>query len=287
MSLTSFSEPFIRRPVGTTLLAVGLLLVGVVAYRFLPVASMPTVDYPDHQRHRQPAGRRPRDHGGDGRGAARAPARRNPGRDRADLAQLARHDPHLGAVRSQPQHRRRRARRAGRHQCRADRPAGRPAVAAVVPQVQSGGDADHDPGAHLEHRAGERALRRGRHRDRPAPVAGRRRRRGHRQRRRAAGDPRPRQSGRARLDGARAGGRAHRHRQFQRDRTDRHLRRQRARDHHRQPTISCAPRRTTTRSWCAAPTARWCGCPRSPRSRRACATAAPPAGSTASPRCCW
>jgi hydrophobe/amphiphile efflux-1 (HAE1) family protein len=46
MSLTNFSEPFIRRPVGTTLLAVGLLLVGVVAYRFLPVASMPTVDFP-------------------------------------------------------------------------------------------------------------------------------------------------------------------------------------------------------------------------------------------------
>src|SRR5215468_3753543 len=42
----SFSEPFIRRPVGTTLLAVGLLLVGAVAYRFLPVASMPTVEYP-------------------------------------------------------------------------------------------------------------------------------------------------------------------------------------------------------------------------------------------------
>src|ERR1700741_3516974 len=39
-------EPAIRRPVGTTLLAVGLLLVGAVAYRFLPVASMPTVDYP-------------------------------------------------------------------------------------------------------------------------------------------------------------------------------------------------------------------------------------------------
>src|SRR5262244_379936 len=46
MSGASFSEPFIRRPVGTTLLAVGLLLVGLVAYRFLPVASMPTVDYP-------------------------------------------------------------------------------------------------------------------------------------------------------------------------------------------------------------------------------------------------
>src|SRR5947209_15278306 len=39
-------EPAIRRPIGTTLLAFGLLLVGLVAYRFLPVASMPTVDFP-------------------------------------------------------------------------------------------------------------------------------------------------------------------------------------------------------------------------------------------------
>ncbi|MFL6796019.1 MAG: efflux RND transporter permease subunit [Xanthobacteraceae bacterium] len=46
MSVDSFSEPFIRRPVGTTLLAVGLLLIGAIAYRFLPVASMPSVDYP-------------------------------------------------------------------------------------------------------------------------------------------------------------------------------------------------------------------------------------------------
>ena len=46
MSGASFSEPFIRRPVGTTLLAIGLFLVGAVAYRFLPVASMPTVDFP-------------------------------------------------------------------------------------------------------------------------------------------------------------------------------------------------------------------------------------------------
>ncbi len=46
MNFAGFSEPFILRPVGTTLLAIGLLLVGVVAYRFLPVASMPTVDFP-------------------------------------------------------------------------------------------------------------------------------------------------------------------------------------------------------------------------------------------------
>src|SRR5882724_580305 len=39
-------EPAIRRPVGTTLLAIGLMLVGLVAYRFLPVASLPSVDLP-------------------------------------------------------------------------------------------------------------------------------------------------------------------------------------------------------------------------------------------------
>ncbi len=42
----NFSYPFIMRPVGTTLLAIGLMLVGLVAYRFLPVASMPNVELP-------------------------------------------------------------------------------------------------------------------------------------------------------------------------------------------------------------------------------------------------
>jgi multidrug efflux pump len=44
--MASISEPFIRRPVGTTLLAIGLFLVGAVAYAFLPVASVPNVDFP-------------------------------------------------------------------------------------------------------------------------------------------------------------------------------------------------------------------------------------------------
>jgi multidrug efflux pump len=46
MASLSISEPFIRRPVGTTLLAIGLFLIGVVAYHFLPVASVPNVDFP-------------------------------------------------------------------------------------------------------------------------------------------------------------------------------------------------------------------------------------------------
>lgn len=42
----NFSEPFIRRPVGTSLLSIGLLLLGIVAYHFLPVAPLPRVDFP-------------------------------------------------------------------------------------------------------------------------------------------------------------------------------------------------------------------------------------------------
>src|SRR4029079_15302619 len=42
----SISEPSIRRRVGTTLLAIGLFLVGMVAYVFLPVTAVPNVDFP-------------------------------------------------------------------------------------------------------------------------------------------------------------------------------------------------------------------------------------------------
>jgi multidrug efflux pump len=44
--MASISEPFIRRPVGTTLLAIGTFLIGLVAYFFLPVAAVPNVDFP-------------------------------------------------------------------------------------------------------------------------------------------------------------------------------------------------------------------------------------------------
>jgi len=43
------SRPFILRPVSTTLLMVGILLVGFVAYRQLPVSALPQVDYPTIQ----------------------------------------------------------------------------------------------------------------------------------------------------------------------------------------------------------------------------------------------
>src|SRR5215471_9827449 len=43
------SRLFIMRPVATALLMIGIMLVGVVAYRQLPVSALPQVDYPTIQ----------------------------------------------------------------------------------------------------------------------------------------------------------------------------------------------------------------------------------------------
>ena len=43
------SRPFILRPVATTLLMAAIMLVGIVAYRFLPISALPEVDYPTIQ----------------------------------------------------------------------------------------------------------------------------------------------------------------------------------------------------------------------------------------------
>ncbi len=43
------SAPFILRPVATTLLMAAIIIVGVVAYRFLPISALPEVDYPTIQ----------------------------------------------------------------------------------------------------------------------------------------------------------------------------------------------------------------------------------------------
>ena len=42
----NIAAPWIRRPVATTLIAIGILLVGIVAYMRLPIAALPSVDRP-------------------------------------------------------------------------------------------------------------------------------------------------------------------------------------------------------------------------------------------------
>src|ERR1700677_3053238 len=43
------SRIFILRPVATTLLMAAILIVGIIAYRFLPLFALPEVDYPTIQ----------------------------------------------------------------------------------------------------------------------------------------------------------------------------------------------------------------------------------------------
>src|SRR5882672_4408269 len=45
----SLSQPFIERPIATSLLTIGVLLLGILGYRALPVAALPSVDFPTIQ----------------------------------------------------------------------------------------------------------------------------------------------------------------------------------------------------------------------------------------------
>jgi hydrophobic/amphiphilic exporter-1 (mainly G- bacteria), HAE1 family len=45
----NIAEPFIRRPVATTLLVLSILIFGIMGYRLLPVNDLPTIDFPTIQ----------------------------------------------------------------------------------------------------------------------------------------------------------------------------------------------------------------------------------------------
>src|SRR5881628_3522441 len=45
----NISEPFIRRPIATSLLMAGVILMGWLGYHLLPISSLPTVDFPTIQ----------------------------------------------------------------------------------------------------------------------------------------------------------------------------------------------------------------------------------------------
>ncbi|MGF6813093.1 multidrug efflux pump [Paraburkholderia sp. Clong3] len=53
------SRPFIRRPVATGLMTLALLLVGLIAYRLMPVSPLPEIDYPTIQVYTQYLGASP------------------------------------------------------------------------------------------------------------------------------------------------------------------------------------------------------------------------------------
>src|SRR5258708_15879981 len=45
----NISEPFIKRPIATSLLMVGVILLGLLGYSMLPISSLPTVEFPTIQ----------------------------------------------------------------------------------------------------------------------------------------------------------------------------------------------------------------------------------------------
>jgi multidrug efflux pump subunit AcrB len=42
----NISETFVRRPIATSLLMLGILVFGAATYKLLPVAALPNVDFP-------------------------------------------------------------------------------------------------------------------------------------------------------------------------------------------------------------------------------------------------
>src|SRR5690242_21565793 len=45
----NISEPFIKRPVATSLLMAGLIMMGLLGYSLLPISALPAVDFPTIQ----------------------------------------------------------------------------------------------------------------------------------------------------------------------------------------------------------------------------------------------
>ena len=122
----------------TTLITAALIVFGIFGYRLLSVAALPAVDFPTIQITADAAGREPGNHGRLGRRADRAAALDHRRHHLAHLDLVARLEHHHHPVRPQPEHRRRRPRRADRAHRGGAPAAGRDDDSAVFPQGQSG-----------------------------------------------------------------------------------------------------------------------------------------------------
>ena len=109
------TELFIRRPVMTTLVMAGILIFGLVAYRQLPVSDLPAVDYPSISVSASLPGASPETMAS----AVATPLEKQfstiPGVETMTSTSTQGSTLHLAPVCAQPEHRRRRPGRAGRH----------------------------------------------------------------------------------------------------------------------------------------------------------------------------
>ncbi len=168
------SRLFILRPVATTLLMAAIMLVGLFAYRFLPLSALPEVDYPTIQVQTFYPGASPDVMTSLGHRTARSPVRADAGAQPNVFGQLGRGLGHHPAVQSRFDPRRRRAGSPGGDQRRRQPVALGPAGAADLRQGQPRRRARPDLGADLKDPAAHPNRGFGRHPPRPEnlPVAG-------------------------------------------------------------------------------------------------------------------
>ena len=128
----NLSSIFIRRPVTTTLLMLGIMVFGTMAYRTLPVSDLPTIDFPTIQVSAGLPGASPETMAS----TVALPLEKQFAGDcrteQHQLGQPAGQHQHHAAVRFEPQHRRRRPGRAGDDRTRLAGAAAADAGAAVL-----------------------------------------------------------------------------------------------------------------------------------------------------------
>ena len=205
----SISAPFIKYPIGTSLIMVGILFVGLDRVSQPAGRAAAAGRLPDHPGDGDAARRQPGHHGLVGGPAAGASVRADPRRHADDVVERARHHDRGGAVRPRSQHRCGGQRHPGGHQCRERAAAAGPAVAADLSQGEPGRLADPAAVGDLRHPAADGRRRQRRHQARPADQPDQRRRPGQHRRRAEAGHPHPARSGQAGRQEPVAGGRAH------------------------------------------------------------------------------
>ena len=174
----SISEPFIRRPIATSLLMLGVLVFGIGAYKLLPVAPLPNVDFPTITVTASYPGAEPQTMAS----AIATPLEQQftsiPALSQMTSLERRRHHHDHAAVRPVAQHRRRGAGRADRDQCRERGVAEGPADPADLPQGQPGRFPDPDLCRPFGRAAGIPARRLCQHRPGGAAVDGAGRRAG-------------------------------------------------------------------------------------------------------------
>ena len=226
------SAPFIRYPIGTSLMMAGILFVGLVAYPLLPVAPLPQVDFPTIQVAASLPGGSPETMASSVAQPLERQFAQIPG-----IAQMT-STSYLGtaAVTIQFDLNRSIDGAANDVQARDQRRrrpvAEEPPLAADLPQGQPGGFADPAVVGDIGYAAADHRQRRRRRPARAADQPDFRRRPGHHRRPAEAGDPRPDRPGQARRQGPVAGRRAHPDRDHHRRQPEGQYRRRHTRLHH-------------------------------------------------------